>query len=47
MTTDFYLEADLASEGTQISTPRKRAQFGRGCGGNESPTDDLAETQAG
>ena len=38
MTTDFDLEADLASEGTQRGTPRKRALFGRGCSGNESPT---------
>ena len=28
MTTDFDLEADLASEGTQRGTPRKRALFG-------------------
>ena len=37
MTTDFDLEADFASEGTQRGTPRKRALFGCGCGGNESP----------
>ena len=32
MTTDFDLEVDLASEGTQRGTPRKRALFGRGRG---------------
>ena len=47
MTTDFDLEADLASEGTQRGTPRKRALFGRGYGGSESPIDDVAEGQAG
>ena len=49
ITTDFDLEVGLASEGTQRGTPRKRALSGRGrgCGGNESPTDDLAEIQAG
>ena len=43
MTTDFDLEVDLASEGT----PRKRALFGRGCGGGESPINNLAEAQGG
>ena len=48
MTTDFDLEVDLASEGTQKGTPRKkRALFGRGCGGSESPINDVAEVQAG
>ena len=47
MTTDFDLEADLESERTQRGTPPKRALFGRGCRGSESPTDDLAEAQAG
>ena len=53
ITTDFNLEADLASEGTQRlpfrqrDTPRKRALFGRVCGGNGSPTVDLTEAQAG
>ena len=47
MTTDFDREADLASEGTQRGTPRKRALFGLGCGGSESPIDDVAEAQAG
>ena len=47
MTTDFDLEADLASEGTQRGTPRKRALFGVGCCGSESPIDDATEVQAG
>ena len=47
ITTDFNLEADLAPEGTQGGTPRKRALFGRTCGGNGSPTVDLTEAQAG
>ena len=47
ITTDFNLEADLASEGTQRGTPRKRALFGRACGGNGSLTVDLTEAQAG
>ena len=40
MTTDFDLEADLALEGTQRGTPRKRALFGLGYCGSESPIDD-------
>ena len=47
MTTDFDLEADLTSEGTQRGTPRKRALFGLGCCGSESPIDDVAEAQVG
>ena len=47
ITTDFNLEADLASEGTQRGTPHKRALFGRACGGNGSLTVDLTEAQAG
>ena len=47
MTADFDLEVDLASEGTQKGTPRKRALFGRGCGGSELPINDVAEAQAG
>ena len=38
---------DLASEGAQKGTPRKRALFGHGCGGSESPINDVAEAQAG
>ena len=37
----------MALEGTQRGTPRKRALFGRACGGNGSPTVDLTEAQAG
>ena len=44
---DFNLEADLAPEGTQRGTPRKRALFGRACGGNGSPTVNMTEAQAG
>ena len=40
MTTDFDLEVDLASEGTQRGTPRKRALFGLGCCGSELPIGD-------
>ena len=47
MTTDFDLEVDLASEGTQKGTPRKRALFGRDCGGSESLINDVAEARAG
>ena len=47
MITDFDLEADLASEGTQRGTPRKMALFGLGCCGSESPIDDVEEAQAG
>ena len=47
ITTDFNLDADLASEGTQRGTPRKRALLGRTCGDNGSPTVDLTEAQAG
>ena len=47
ITTDFNLETDLAPEGTQRCTPRKRALFGRAYGGNRSPTVDLTEAQAG
>ena len=47
MTTDFDLEADLALEGTQRGTPRKRALLGLGCCGSESPIDDVPEAQAG
>ena len=32
ITTDFNLEADLASEGTQRGTPRNRALLGCACG---------------
>ena len=46
ITTDFNLEADLASKGTQRGTPRKRALFGHACGENGSPTVDLTEAQA-
>ena len=38
---------DLASEGTQKGTPRKRALFGHGCGGSESPINDVAEARTG
>ena len=39
--------ADVALEGTQRGTPRKRALFGPGCCGSESPIDDVSEAQAG
>ena len=47
MTTDFDREVEVASEGMQRGTPRKRALFGSGSCGSESPRDDVADTQAG
>ena len=46
MTTDFDLEADLASEGKQRGTPRNRALFGLSYCGSEPPIDG-EEGQAG
>ena len=34
-------------EGTQRGMPRKRALFGPGCCGSESPVGDVAEAQVG
>ena len=44
---DFDLEADLALEGTQRGTPRKRALFGLGCCGSESLIDDAGRPRLG
>ena len=42
MTTDSDLRTDVMLEGTQRGTPRKRALFGPGCLGIESPIDDVS-----
>ena len=44
--TDSDLQTDVMSEGTQRGTPR-RALFGPGCCGSESPINNVAEAQAG
>ena len=47
VTTDSDMGMDGMFEGTQRGTLRKRALFGPGCCGSESPIGDVAEAQAG